>query len=634
VSTFHKMLCFSAGRLSRMVYRKGRRIQVKSRDPISESRQHVGSHVMRFVLPYGVIGLVVQILLCVFASLAFSSGSASHGDSPQAMETLNITGSVMDSHKEPVSDAEIEVLLNGHEYAFGGEGHGHGAGGVITASDGSYHVALELPPGAVAGADVELSFFKTSFKRASVTVPMDQVATQGDTHHVRVDAELKRFLGPAFWIATVVFILAYILISFELLHRTLAAMLGAAILMVVSYTLGTIDPEYHILSYQSAIRAIDMNVVFLLMGMMIIVGILKHTGVFQWCAYKSYQLAKGNVLALSIVLMAFTAVASAFLDNVTTMLLLTPVTIEIALSLGISPLALLIPEVLASNIGGTATLIGDPPNIMIGSYAGLTFMQFVINLTPTVLVSMVVLFVYNKLIYGKTYGGAKVDDIPKFLAKLREEYRITDGMLLTVGLIIMGMTVGLFLSHGFWHMEVCIAALFGASLLFTYGILTKRIKLLELIEKDIEWTTLLFFMFLFILVGAVEEAGLLAIIADWVLNLSAGSLVASICLILWVSAIMSAFVDNIPFTATMLPIVAYLTKVIPGAESGVLWWALAFGACFGGNGTVIGASANVVTVGIAEAAGHRISFFGFMKVAFPYMIVSVALANVWLLIAY
>jgi Na+/H+ antiporter NhaD/arsenite permease-like protein len=310
------------------------------------------------------------------------------------------------------------------------------------------------------------------------------------------------------------------------------------------------------------------------------------------------------------------------------------VSIEIALSLGITPIALLLPEVLASNIGGTATLIGDPPNIMIGSYAGLTFMDFVVNLTPVCVVALVVLFVYTKFIYKKEYSKAKITDIQAFIAKLREEYQITDGTLLTVGLIIMSMVIGMFLTHGILHMEVCIAALFGAAVLFTYGIVTKKINLLELIEKDIEWTTLLFFMFLFILVGAVEEAGLLDVVADWVLNLSHGNLVTSICLILWVSAIMSAFVDNIPFTATMLPIVAYLTQVIPGADSGVLWWALAFGACFGGNGTMIGASANVVTMGIAESAGHPMKFVGFMKVAFPYMIISVAIANVWLLLAY
>ena len=553
-----------------------------------------------------------------------------HGD------TLAISGKIVNPHKTGVDDVVLKIFVNGKEFepkAKEGQ-HAHGEGGLKTEADGSFQTVLELPPGSIKGAKIEIEAYKPSYKLGKVVLDNSRIAFDGNTYLAHVDLEIKRTQGPAFWIATIIFILAYILISFELLHRTLAAMLGASLMLVISYTLGTINPEYHILSYDVAIQSIDMNVIFLLMGMMIIVGILKHTGVFQWSAYQCYKLARGNVIVLSIILMTFTAVASAFLDNVTTMLLLTPVSIEIALSLGINPLALLIPEVLASNIGGTATLIGDPPNIMIGSYAGLTFMDFVISLTPVCLISMAVLFVYSKFVYNKEYSKAKITDIQAFIDKLREEYKITDSQLLTVGGIIMGIVIAMFLTHGYWHMEVSIAALFGASLLFTYGLITKKVDLLELIEKDIEWTTLLFFMFLFILVGAVEETGLLDIIADWVLHLSHGSLVASICLILWVSAIMSAFVDNIPFTATMLPIVGYLTQVIPGADSGVLWWALAFGACFGGNGTMIGASANVVTLGIAESAGHPMKFFGFMKVAFPYMIISVAIANVWLLIFY
>jgi Na+/H+ antiporter NhaD/arsenite permease-like protein len=317
------------------------------------------------------------------------------------------------------------------------------------------------------------------------------------------------------------------------------------------------------------------------------------------------------------------------------MLLYTPVLIEIALALKISPLALLIPGVMASNVGGTATLIGDPPNIMIGSYTGLSFMQFVTNLTLVVIIAMVALLIYNKFFYGKAYAKAKVEDIDGFIAFLREEYKITDKTLLGYGLFVMALVVSFFLTHGFWHMEVCIPALAGAGILFTYSILTKKVKMLELIEKDIEWTTLLFFIFLFIIVGAVEETGLLSLIADWVLDMSGGELVKAVALIIWVAAIMSAFVDNIPFTATMLPITAYLTKVIPGAaDDNVLWWALALGACLGGNGTMIGASANVVTVGIAEAAGHKISFFGFMKYGFLYMIISVAIAHAWLVIFY
>ncbi len=575
---------------------------------------------------------LIFLVVISFLSTAYASHEA-----PKDKETLarlNLFGRILNPHKKGVPDAEIKIFVNGEEFHPPAKGHEAHGGGLTTEFDGSFQVELDLPEEVITKGAIELEIFKPSYQKTFIKLKPEDFALKDGEYYAKVEIIVPRVKGPAFWIATVVFVLAYVLISFELLHRTLAAMLGASVMLLISYTLGTWNPEYHILSYESAIHSIDMNVIFLLMGMMIIVGILKNTGVFQWCAYKCYQLARGNVIILSIILMTFTAVASAFLDNVTTMLLLTPVTIEIALSLGINPLALLIPEILASNIGGTATLIGDPPNIMIGSYAGLTFMDFVKNLAPVCVISMLVLFVYSKIAYNREYGRAKVEDIQAFIEKLRQEYRITDSSLLAFGLLVMGIVILMFLLHGVLHMEVSIAALFGASVLFSYGLVTKKVDLIHLIEKDIEWPTLLFFIFLFILVGAVEDVGLLDMIADWVFHLSAGSLVTAVCLILWVSAIVSAFVDNIPFTATMLPITAYLTKVIPGAESGVLWWALALGACFGGNGTMIGASANVVTLGIAEAAGHRITFFGFMKVAFLYMVISVAIANVWLLIFY
>ena len=581
-----------------------------------------------------VIGAVLFCLFLLFP--AFLSAAERH-PAPAGQVRLELFGQILNSHSSGVGDVTLQVLLDGSPLEVSGaKGHGSEAPSEFkTESDGTYQARFWVKDGLIAeNSTLSVAAFKPSFARNSYEIRGHELTKDGLNFIGLADIQLNRTTGPAFWIATVVFVLAYILISFELLHRTMAAMLGASVMLVISYTFGTLNPEYHILSYESAIKAIDMNVIFLLMGMMIIVGILKHTGIFQWCAYKCYQLARGNVYMLAVILMGFTAVASAFLDNVTTMLLLTPVTIEIAVSLGITPLALLIPEILASNIGGTATLIGDPPNIMIGSYAGLTFVEFAKNLAPTCAVAMLILFVFSKFIYGKEFNKAKVDDIQKFIVQLREEYKITDVTLLSVGMVIMAIVVALFLTHGIWHMEVSIAALFGASLLFTFALLTKKIDLLELIEKDIEWTTLLFFMFLFMLVGGVEETGLLDIIADGVLYLAHGNLIAAICLILWVSAIMSAFVDNIPFTATMLPIVAYLTQVIPGADSGVLWWALAFGACFGGNGTMIGASANVVTLGISESAGYPIRFFGFMKVAFPYMLISVAVANVWLLLVY
>ena len=374
----------------------------------------------------------------------------------------------------------------------------------------------------------------------------------------------------------------------------------------------------------------DWNVIFLLMGMMIIVGVLKVSGIFQWLAYKSFQVSRGQIFLLCSALCVVTAFTSAFLDNVTTMLLLTPVTMEIAVVLGISPLVLLVPEILASNFGGTATLIGDPPNIMIGSYAGITFNDFVINLTPVVIAVMVAQIIYNKLYYGREYHRARVEDVAATTAFLKEKYKITDRKVLTIGGIILLGVIGLFIFHGKLHMEVSVAALFGAALI----ILLNKMDIVEILEKEIEWPSLIFFITLFIVVGAAEQTGILQALADKILVVCQGNLTVAVLIILWVSGFSSAIIDNIPYTATMLPIVAFLGKTIPGGESGVLWWALSLGACFGGNGTIIGASANVVTTGIAEKAGHRISFYDFMKQAAPITIISLIISSIFLLIMY
>ncbi len=563
------------------------------------------------------------IVLFLLSSPAFA-GHGAKGGPPKAVieggDTINISGIVLDSHKEPINEANVRILVNGKDVE-----------DVVTAHNGKYVARFQLEKGEIEKSTIEIKADKASFKEVTFTVHGKDMARQGDHLFLSEDMSMDRHLGPAFWISTIIFILAYVLIAFELLHRTVAAMLGGILMLVISYTFGTINPEYHIFSFESAIASIDMNVVFLLMGMMIIVGVLKHTGVFQWCAYVSYKLAKGNVFVLAVYLMIFTAFASAFLDNVTTMLLLTGVAIEISISLGINPLHMLIPLVLASNVGGTATLIGDPPNIMVGSFAGLTFMNFVTALGLICVVCMVALIIFTKLVWGKGYAAGTVDNVQEYIQVLKEKYRITDPRLLTYGLAVLGFVVFLFLSHGYWHMEVSVAAILGGAVLLTIAMLTEKVDLIELIEKDIEWPTLMFFIFLFIMVGAVETSGLLAVVADWILKLSAGDFVIACSLILWVSAIMSAFVDNIPFTATMLPIVAYLSTVIPGAEN-TLWWALALGACFGGNGTIIGASANVVTMGIAESRGYKISFIGFMKTAFPFMIITIIIAHAWLLI--
>jgi Na+/H+ antiporter NhaD/arsenite permease-like protein len=441
---------------------------------------------------------------------------------------------------------------------------------------------------------------------------------------------LSRQITPAFWIATLVLLLVYIIIALEWMHRTLAALLGAAMLLFISYTAGTFNKGVFILSFEDAIRAIDMNVIFLLMGMMIIVGVLKKTGLFQWLAYKTYALAQGNIFILSFVLQVVTAVTSAFLDNVTTMLLLIPVTIEIAVTLKINPIAFIIPEVFASNVGGTATLIGDPPNILIGSYANITFGAFVTNLALVCAICLIISGVYFLYWYKKGYLEADVKDVNRTIAYLKEEYRITNAKLMVMGLGVLAFTIFLFIIHGVLHMEPSIAALIGAMVLLTIS----RVDIVEMLEHEVEWPTLIFFMALFMVIAGAEETGLIQMIAEWVRDVSGGNLTVAIIMVLWVSAIASAFIDNIPFTATMLPIIAFLNGTIPGAGSGVLWWSLSLGACLGGNGTMIGASANVVTVGLMEKAGYHISFINYMKACWWPMIITVLISMGYLLVAY
>ena len=277
--------------------------------------------------------------------------------------------------------------------------------------------------------------------------------------------ELPQHFKGAFWIATITLLLVYVVISFELMHRTLVAFLGAALLLFITYTWGTFDKSFFIISFEDAMRAIDLNVIFLLLGMMIFVGALKKTGIFQFLAYKAYGWARGNVFVLSVFLQIITAVVSAFLDNVTTMLLVIPVSIELAVTLKINPLAFLIPEVFASNVGGTATLIGDPPNILIGCYAHLTFVQFVRNLSLVCLASLGVSSLYFLWWHKKDYLLAEEQDVAATLANLKEQYRVTDKKLMVAGLVLLGFTILCFALHGLLHMQVSVAALTGSLLL-------------------------------------------------------------------------------------------------------------------------------------------------------------------------
>lgn len=573
----------------------------------------------------------VQLLLVLLTALFFLAPFTSLAASPiqepddQERERLALTGKIVDSRDKGLKDAEIEIFINGNPAEESRVLH--------SSSDGTFEADLVIPGDELPSGAVTIEVSKPSFQ-SSGPIPIQFVANEVDgnprcEYLTNTHVELSRAITPAFWIAAGILLLVYVIIALELMHRTLAALMGAGIILFVSYTFGTFSSDYFILSYEDAIGAIDFNVIFLLMGMMMIIGVLKKTGVFQWLSCKCYELARGNIIVLSIILMIVTAVLSAFLDNVTTMLLMIPVTIEIAVTLKMNPVALLMPEVFASNVGGAATLVGDPPNIMIGSYANLSFVDFLYNLGPICIILLAVSLLYFVILYRKDYlkSQTSLEQVKKTIEHLKQEYRITDGKLLLYSGIVLGLTILFFILHGVFGMEPSIAAVMFAGVLLVVG----RVDIVEMLEHEVEWPTLIFFIMLFVVVAGAEETGLIQIIANWVNHMSGGSIVAAILIILWVSAIASAIVDNIPFTATMLPIVAYLTEVIPGAETGILWWALALGACLGGNGTMIGASANVVTVGMAERAGYHISFMHYMKIAFPPMLITIAISSIWLL---
>jgi len=416
------------------------------------------------------------------------------------------------------------------------------------------------------------------------------------------------------WIAGGIFLIAYALIASERIDRTLVALLGGLLLIV----LGVIDQR-------QAFAAIDLNVIFLLAGMMVLASALGRTGFFQWLAVHSVRLSRGDPLRLLIILCVVTAGLSAFLDNVTTVLLMTPVTLSIARRLGISPVPYLISQVLASNIGGTATLIGDPPNILIGSAAGLGFTDFLVNLGPVVLLILGAFLVTLVVMFR---GSLQVPDHQREAAlEATEDTIIRDRGLLIRTLIVVGLTIVGFLAHSALGLEAATIALLGATALM----LVARLDPHEML-REVEWSTLFFFVGLFILVEAVVQAGIVGGIATMIADATSGHEGATAMALLWFSAGASAIIDNIPYTATAIPVVHQL--VAGGMSPDALWWSLALGACLGGNLTVVGASANVVVANLALHAGHPIRFGQFLRYSAVIVVESMVISSVYVWLRY
>lgn len=421
-------------------------------------------------------------------------------------------------------------------------------------------------------------------------------------------------LENQFLISIIIFAITYTLIVTEVFHRSVSALAGA----MAVFLLG-------LLNLETAVRYVDWNTIGLLVGMMIIVTITRRTGIFEFLAMKAAVKVRGDGVKLLIALSFITAVASALLDNVTTVLLMVPVTFALCDELELPVMPFLFAQILSSNIGGTATLIGDPPNIMIGSATHLTFNDFLINLAPISFVILTVTILLLSMLYRK-----KLQVKPELREKIlsfNPENELKDRKLLVQSLSVLALTILGFALHGVLNLETAIIALGGAALLM---VITREEP--EETLLGVEWPTIFFFIGLFIVVGSLEETGVIKTIAEYALSLTGGETVITGLLVLWLSAIASSFVDNIPFVATMIPLIQEMGQMGGIANLDPLWWSLALGACLGGNGSLVGAAANVIVAGMSERRGTPISFIGFLKIGFPMMILSIIISMIYLLL--
>ena len=419
-------------------------------------------------------------------------------------------------------------------------------------------------------------------------------------------------------------LVAYFFIALEKIPKMTIALLGGAITIILGLVsqhkeiAEGINPHYFI-------NFVDFNVIFLLVAMMIIVAITTRSGVFSWMANELLKFTKGHPVKILFALGVFTAVTSAFLDNVTTVILIMPITFAIAKKLDINPIPYLLTEIFASNIGGTATLIGDPPNIIIGSAAGFSFMDFIKELTiPVAIIMVVVLSVLASIFKNKLVADkAKMEAI----ANLDNSKTITDKALMWRSTIVLGLVILGFMLHDITHLETCVVAMLGASILLVF-------EKPDEILKDVEWNTIFFFIGLFIIIGGLEASGGIKLMAQWILDVTHGSQTATSMLILWASGIISGIIDNIPYTATMAPMLSEIT-----AQKGMdfaypLWWALSLGACLGGNMTIIGAAANVIVSENANKQGHPISFIQFLKYGVIVVAISLTISSIYVYFRY
>ena len=432
-------------------------------------------------------------------------------------------------------------------------------------------------------------------------------------------------------ISVVIFLFVFIAITLHWLHETVAALLGAVLIFLVTYIGGRFQPSLRILTFEDAMAFVDWNVIFLILGMMIFMATMAKTNVFRWLAFRLYKSAKGNIWMIVVMLVSLTGILSALLNDVTAILLIAPLSIQLALAIDFNPLAIVITEVLASNIGGAATLIGDPPSTIVGSHIMISFGDYLANMYPIAILCMVALLVFNRIQYRKEYASEHKEMSSALVEKLASEAQIEDRPTLYKSLIIGVIIFGLFFAAAFFdQMPPSVVALGGAAVLIAWV----RPDINNML-KEVDWTTLIFFIGLFIVVGAMDASGAIAQMAAFVLTLAGESLARASLIMVWISGVISGIVANIPYTLAALPIVDLMSASLPGgAENRIIYWALILGADLGGNATYLGSAPNIVAVGLLAQAGYKLTFKRFMQDGVPVTAITLILASIYLIVRY
>ncbi len=565
----------------------------------------------KFLWRYGlaVFCLVAAIWMWSGSDAAQGQGGSEPGDFPA------LVGFLRNEQGQAIAGAEIEVFYDGE------------AKPVVVAEsreDGLWETELPRLP----EQSVTLKVKHPHFRADPVELEPEQVASLRQEKSVNVgEITAKNRYAPGFWVASFTFLLVLLLIAMEKLPNATAALFGVAVVFATTFFGGKLVPELYIFNFERALTYINWEVIFLVMGMMIVVSVIESTGVFQWLAFQAYRWSRGQPVTLVIVLVVITTLASALLDNVTTMLLMVPITLEIAIALNLPPTSLLVPEILASNIGGISTLIGTPTNILIGAYAKISFNDFLINQTFGVVLALIVMTGYVLWHYRDVFNKVEKGISPTLYAKLEENAKIKNVPVLRKSLFVFAVTIAVFAIGESLGMVPAVTALLAATVMLVW-VETDVQRMLSLVD----WTTLVFFMALFMLVGSIQEVGLIGTIAGLMGDVVGANLYAGVLVVVFGVGLLSFSIANIPLAASMLPVVEYLSGNISGAAGNkILFYGLSMGAAMGGNGLLIGGETNLMTAGVAERAGYPLSFGRFARVSIPVTLLTLLVGSLWLL---